>query len=88
MRHEALQAVEELNDLCSETGLDYYAPFQFRSVGWQGSWIEFMGEVLWTEENDERQYTEHNDTYEPLKTFLIREAKKITKDLKKKMKQL
>lgn len=83
---EALDIVEDLNNDVAERGvLEYYAPFEFRSIGWQGSAVYFMSVLLWTEENDERDYIGDTDEKEPLREFIIKQAEKILKDLNMKM---
>lgn len=82
----ALDIVQELNDDVAERGgLEYYAPFEFKSIGWQGSAIYFMGIFIWSEENDERDYIGDTDIQEPLRVFVIKQAEKILKDLNMKM---
>lgn len=82
----AMNVVESLNDETEERGgLSYYHPFEFRSSGYQNSAVYFMGIVIWTEENDEREYITETDEQEPLRQYLIREANKILKDLNLKM---
>lgn len=44
-----------------------------------------MGIVLWTEDNDEREYITETDEKESLRTCVIRETEKILKDLNLKM---
>jgi hypothetical protein len=87
MKEEALILVEELNDKAI-TDLEYYCPFEFKSHGWNNSAIYFMGIILWTDENDEREYIEDTDEQEPLKDYILRESKVILKDLNKKMNNL
>ncbi|BBI90447.1 hypothetical protein HYO65_gp055 [Tenacibaculum phage PTm1] len=85
MKEDALKLVEDLNDEVQDrNGLEYYMPFEFKSYGWQNSGIYFMGVILWTDENDEREYI-GEDTKEDLRTFILREADKILKDLNLKM---
>jgi hypothetical protein len=86
MKEQALNLVEELNDeLQDRGGLEYYYPFEFKSYGWNNSAIYFMGIVLWTEDNDEREYLTESDGKESLRIYVIREAEKILKDLNLKM---
>ena len=86
MKEEALALVEELNnELQDRGGLEYYCPFEFKSYGWNNSAIYFMGIVLWTDDNDEREYIGETDIQESLRTCVIREAESILKDLNLKM---
>jgi hypothetical protein len=47
-----------------------------------------MGVVLWTDDNDEREYIEDTDEQEPLRDYIVRESKTLLKDLNKKMRNL
>ena len=86
MKEQALNVVEDLNnEVECRNGLEYYLPFEFKSCGWNNSAIYFMGVVVWTKENDERGYLIDSDEQELLRTFVIREAEKILKDLNLKM---
>ena len=85
LKKKALDCVEDLNnDISERGGLEYYMPFEFQSIGWQGSLVKFMGVVIWTEENDERDDISE-DEKQPLRDFFIREANSILKDLNLKM---
>ena len=72
---EARKAVEELNDELYGQGLEYISPFEYRSRGWQNAAVLFMGEIIWTEEDDPREWIE--DKYESLYHFLWKESKGI-----------
>lgn len=86
LRDLALGIVEDLNnDVQERNGLDYYHPFEFKSIGWQGSIIYFMGVFIWSDDNDERDYVENSDEKEDLKSFVIKQSLKILKDLNLKM---
>ena len=87
MKEEALTLVEQLNKEAI-TDLEYYVPFEYKSLVWRNSGIYFMGIILWTEYNDEREYVEDTDEQEPLRDYIVRESKVILKDLNKKMKNL
>ena len=39
--------------------------------------IKFLGCVIWLAENDEREYFEDKDKYEPLEEYLIKEKNKL-----------
>ena len=81
---KALELVEDLNnEVIERGGMEYYAPFEFKSIGWQGSAIYFMGISIWLEQDDEREYI--NDEPEPLRNFIIRQSAKVLKDLNMKM---
>ena len=86
MKEEALRLTEELNnEMFKRGGFEYYSPFEFKSCGWNNSAIYFMGIPLWTEDGDEREYITETDEKEALRSFVVREAKKILKDLNLKM---
>jgi hypothetical protein len=87
MKEEALALVEELNNKAI-TGLEHYCPFEFQSRGWNNSAIYFMGIVLWTDDNDEREYIGDTDIKECLRDYIVRESKVILNDLNKKMRNL
>lgn len=86
LRNKVLDIVEELNsDVAEKGGLEYYAPYEFKSIGWQGSAVYFMGIFIWSDENDERDYIADSDEKEPMNQFLIKQGFKILKDLNLKM---
>jgi len=87
MKEEALALVEELNNE-TITDLEYYCPFEFKSFGWNKSAIYFMGIVLWTDDNDEREYIGDTDEQESLRNYVVRESKLILNDLNKKLNNL
>lgn len=82
---QVLDIVEDLNnDVAERGGLEYYSPFEFKSIG-RHSAVYFMGVFIWTEENDERNYIGDTDEKEPLREFIIKQAENILKDLNMKM---
>ena len=86
MIEQALRLVEELNNEVSDRkGLEYYLPFEFKSLGWQNAAIYFMGVFIWSDENDEREYIEDTDEQEDLRIYIIRQSEIILKDLNLKM---
>jgi hypothetical protein len=87
MKEEALALVEELNNKAI-TDLEHYSPFEFQSRGWHNSAIYFMGIVLWTDDNDEREYIGDTNIKESLRDYIVRESKIILKDLSKKIHKL
>jgi hypothetical protein len=87
MKEEALTLVEQLNSEAI-TDLEYYVPFEFKSFGWNNSAIYFMGIILWTDDNDEREYIGDTDEKELLRDYIVRESKVILEDLSKKMNNL
>lgn len=89
MKEEALALVDELNEIALDhSDLEYYLPFEFKSYGWNNSAIYFMGVVLWTEDNDEREYIGDSDIQESLRDYVVRESNIILHDLSNKIKHL
>lgn len=89
MEQEALKLVEDLNnESWSEGNNTFWEPFEFISTG-NFCGIKFMGEFVWDSENDGREYDYDKDEHkEDLRTFVIKESKKILKNLKQKIKLL
>jgi hypothetical protein len=88
MEKEALDLVASLNNETYIDGisLDYYNPFEFRSTGNECG-IYFLSFILWTEDNDEREWkTEHEK--ESLRQYVLRESNKILSDLNQRMRQV
>jgi hypothetical protein len=63
---------EMSEDFCVENGIG----LSFSTDGY-ASVIEFMGHVLWSTENDEREYIEETDDYEPLAPFVRRKFNEL-----------
>lgn len=90
MINEALKCVDTLNEECSSGGeMDYIVPFVFEYIGWQDGGVKFMGQFIWSIDNDEREYLpeEEGGEKESLYSYLKRTAEEITKDLTKKIYQ-
>jgi hypothetical protein len=62
----------------SNCGFDY--PFSYNTNG-LASAIEFMGINIWCSENDEREYDEEKDDYEPMMAFIRRQVKTFVMEL-------
>ena len=88
MIQEALELVESLNNETYLDGksLDYIMPFNFESDGHTCA-ISFLGITLWDDDNDDREWLE-GDEVEPLRDFIIREAKKILVDINTRLTQI
>lgn len=98
IEQEALKVVEDLNN---ESWIDIPAsryndilcfnPFKCEFDGYYYS-INFMNICIWDSDNDGRNYDENNEGYGeekiPLRDYIIKESKKITKHLKRRMKIL
>jgi len=88
MIQEALKLVESLNNETYLDGvsLDWIVPFKFESDGYI-CYISFLGFILWDDDNDGREWKE-DDEKEPLREFIIREAKKILADINIRLAQI
>lgn len=68
------QAISNLNDIIADSlgDGDEFRQFSLRagSDGFQ-QWIEFLGEAIWTSEEDPRAYDEDKDEHEPLEDYLL-----------------
>lgn len=81
---EIVKTIEELNSQYYFNGcMEHLLPFTFEYGGWHLGIVKFMGEVIWSEDNDERDFDEEKDEWESLYGFLLKEAEKIVKDLGK-----
>jgi len=88
MQQAALKLVESLNN---ETFLDgrsfgWIEPFTFESTGVHCG-ISFLGVTLWDCDSDEREWI-GDDEQEPLRDFIIRQAKEILADINVRMAQI
>jgi len=77
--NEVINVVEELNSHYVEVenssiGL---CPYTLKIFNKDSFVIDFMGVRLWFSEEDERDWDEEYDEYEPLRDFLIKESKDI-----------
>lgn len=83
---DTFELIRELNDEVYYEGcIEDYVPFEVRYIGFDYA-IYFMGICLWSEENDEREWISDHKK-EPMKEFILRESKKISNDLYKRMKE-
>ena len=56
--------------------------FELRTIGYAHG-ITFLDIPIWHSDNDEREYNDEIDEYEPLKPYLIKKAKEILNILTK-----
>jgi len=70
----------ELYELSEDFCVEYGVGLQFSTDGY-ASVIEFMGYVLWSTEDDEREYIEDKDDYEPLAPFVRRKFNELINNL-------
>ena len=73
---ETIEAVERINEeIFEQIGDDHgFCPLEglyFRTDGF-GELVEFLGERIWCSEDDERNYDEEKDDFEPIEDFLRR----------------
>jgi len=83
MIQKALKLVGSLNNetYLSGVSLDWITPFKFESDG-HACAISFLEMRLWDNENDDREWSKNNNNEkEPLRDFIIREAKKVLADI-------
>ena len=77
---EVVAVVRELNsevDDVEDVSQSFY--FEMLTDG-NCSIVEWMGETLWSSEDDARDYIEEKDEYEPLTNYLRRERDKFLDD--------
>ncbi len=81
---EIIDIISKLNmEIWEAIGLEYEgAVFEYKSVGYT-SLVEFLGNRIWFEDEDEREFQGDLDDYEPLEPYLRREAKKVIESLNK-----
>jgi len=83
---DIIKIVNRLNDeLYDQNPIlisNYGIYLEFSSVGYS-SIIKFLDIVIWDEDNDERDFDESKNEYEPLKFFLIRKINDILEKLGK-----
>ncbi len=84
---EELKLVESLNNETFIDGkcIEHIEPFHFESNGYLWK-ISFMGIDLISTDNDDREWIK--DEREPLRDFVIKEAKKILLDITTRMQQI
>lgn len=86
MKENLLDIIYELNvdlseELCFENGYKNISEQIFIVLESGGFYerITFLGIELWRNDDDEREYDEETDTYEPMKPFLKRKMNECTK---------
>jgi hypothetical protein len=79
-----IQMVERLNNAYyDQTEDDELIPFEFSSVGNHNHLIKFLDLVIWHSEDDDREYIDEQDTYEPLEPHICKIANGILEQLGK-----
>lgn len=79
---EVFQALNELNE-CEDCLM---FPAEMRTDGFSFR-IDWLGQCLWMSEEDEREFNEEKDEWEPLGQYLIREQNKRFADIENEIKQ-
>lgn len=82
------EIISDLNEKMGEDlplyGID---GFSIDSNGWYRV-VKFNGKVIWNDSDDERDFIEEINDYEPLRPYLIKEAKRIVELLTLSIKEL
>lgn len=74
---EIYDILSEVNDSISEsTGLDFPPELTFTFNRWAG-WFEFNEIMLFSTEDDPREYIEQTDSFEDLKPALLRKLNEV-----------
>jgi len=78
--NEVLEAVRKLNEEIMEDneGGTEYCCFWVLETNGIDIIINFLGQGMWRSDEDERDFDESKNEYEPLEPFLRRESKKIS----------
>lgn len=84
---EAIEAVTKINEEIYEqteekNGICFFDGLEFSTNGFSMG-IEFLGDQIWCDEDDERKYDEDKDEYEPLEGFLRRQIAEVLKKTEK-----
>lgn len=82
---ECRDVVDELNDDLDEM-FEYEVVEPFYLKMWYESYeygIEFLGVIIWSTANDDREFIEDKNDYEPLKPFLQRKITNLIQSLTK-----
>ena len=82
-REEIFDIVDSLNEIWWDNQ-DDNVPFEL-SYRCGSMIISFMGQRIWFEDEDEREFIENKNDYEPLQPFLEKKARGITKLLFKRL---
>lgn len=82
--HKALEVVKELNDESLEIGLDYYLlPFKFRTIGYDNYPVIIFCDVVVFDSN-----LCENISKKEIREIVVKESKKIIKNLNKLIKNI
>jgi len=76
------EVVEKINNEIYDLGLELNSPYmELHFNGW-AEIIKFLGEVIWSSEDEGREYFYSIDNYEPIEGYLRREVNKLLIELK------
>lgn len=82
---QARELVRKLNNEASERGgFEHYLPYTLKDQGWM-CYIEFMGEILWDSDNDDRDYIDENEDQESLESHILKLTLRMMNDLNRKL---
>lgn len=71
-RLELIDIVDDFNLIIFAKDEDNYEPAFFYSTNGTTDTISFYGKVLWNSDDDDREWLEEIQDYEPLKPFLLK----------------
>lgn len=79
LEQEIVEAVSYINEIIFETE-EELPQLMYITNGCQSK-VTWLGEILWVEDDDCREYDENKDEYEPMKQCLLRECNIILEHL-------
>ena len=80
---EAREAVEDINSAIAEAlPEDTWLTAEAKTNG-NSIIVKFAGEMLWSEESDERNFIDEENDYEPLKPYIIKKYNKLIDSISK-----
>lgn len=74
--NEILETVDNLNEYLTENLVYMGFTFSYETNGWWHG-IKFMDYVLWSSENETREWVDAENKYEPLYPIILTEFQKI-----------
>lgn len=78
---EAIEAMEQVNeDIYNMLGVDEFPSIIAETSG-SSIALTFAGETIWYDDDDDRQFIEDKNDYEPLVPFLKRKIMKVIQGL-------
>lgn len=83
MTNEALHIVEDLNqEIFDKYGETFSQIFTFTvvAIGFYTS-INFLGQVIWNSEEDDREWIEESNDYEPFEPYLRKKINELIQQI-------